>query len=564
MSKARDGADMLLRRRYKHLKRYREIVNILLKHGFGHILHQLGLTEFLSIPGKVLFKKEPGVEQFSIPQRVRLALEELGPTFIKVGQILSTRPDLLPPDYISELEKLQDRVPAFEFDMAKQQIERELDQPLEEIFAEFDPEPLAAASIGQVHRAVLSGGQEVVVKVQRPDIEKIINIDLEILYDVARFLESRSNWAEMYSFVETVAEFDRTLHEELDYNAEGRNADTFRRNFAGDPGVFIPMVYWDFSTRKVLTMEYVHGIKLNNLQEINRLGLDRPALARKVAQAIFKQILIDGFFHGDPHPGNLAALSGGKIVFMDFGMVGFLTEETKSKVGNLMMALVSKNSNAVMKAVLDLGVVPKNVDKKLLRRDIDLLQRKYYEVPLSQISLGEALNDIMGVAFKYHIRVPTEFTLLVKALLTLEGVVEELDPELSIIKVAEPFGKRLLMEKLSPQTLTKTAVKNLREFGDILSLLPKQVSEVLDLAAEGELKLKHQLPQIDEVLTRANIMINRLAFSIVITGLVIGSAFLVRKESILLGQVPVAEVGFLVAGVLGFWFLVSILRSGGF
>jgi len=555
---------MRLRRRHKHLKRYREITNILLKHGFGHILHQLGLAEFLSIPRKVLFKKERGIEQFSMAQRVRLVLEELGPTFIKVGQIMSTRPDLLLPDYISELEKLQDRVPAFEFDAVKQQIERELGQPLKELFAEFNPKPLAAASIGQVHRAVLPGGQEVVVKVQRPDIEQIIETDLEIMYDVARFLENRSTWAEMYSFVEMVAEFDRTLHEELDYNAEGRNADIFRKNFAGDPDVLIPMVYWEYSTRKILTMEYVEGVKLNNLLAIERLGLNRSALAMKVGQAIFKQILIDGFFHGDPHPGNLAALPGERIVFMDFGMVGYLVEETKSKVGNLMIALVSKSAGAVMKAVLDLGVVPKNIDKKLLRRDIDLLQRKYYEIPLSQISLGEALNDIMGVAFKYHIRMPTEFALLVKALLTLEGVARELDPELSIVKVAEPFGKRLLMERLSLQTLAKTAVKNLREFGDILFLLPKQVSDMLDLVAEGELKLKHQFPQVDEVLARVNIITNRLAFSIVITGLIIGSAFLARKGSVLLGQVPVAEVGFLVTGVMGFWFLVSILRSGGF
>jgi len=555
---------MQLRKRYKHIRRYREIANILLKHGFGHILHQLGLVEFLSIPGKVLYKKDSGIEQFSIPQRVRLVLEELGPTFIKVGQILSTRPDLLPPDYISELEKLQDRVPAFEFDAAKQQIEKELGQSLNELFAGFETEPLAAASIGQVYRAVLPDGRRAVVKVRRPGIEKVIDIDLEILYDVAHFLESRSSWAELYSFVDTVAEFDRTLHDEQDYEIEGRNTDTFRNNFAGDDDVIIPVVYREYSTGKVLTMEYVPGVKLNDLQEIKRLGLDRQALARNVARAVFKQILIDGFFHGDPHPGNLAALPGEKIVFMDFGMVGFLNEETKNRIGSLVIALVSKNADAVMKAVMNLGVVPGSVDKKLLRRDIDLMQRKYYDVPLSQISLGKAFNDIIGVAFKYRIRVPAEFALLVKALITLEGVAGELDPELSIVKIAEPFGKRLLMERISPQTLTRSAVKSLQELGDILSLLPKQVSEVLDLAADGRLKLEHQLPQVDEVLVRVNKMTNRLSFSIVITGLIVGSAFLARNGGILSGQAPVAEVGFLIAGLLGFWFLVSILRSGGF
>ncbi|MBM7853967.1 ubiquinone biosynthesis protein [Desulfohalotomaculum tongense] len=555
---------MQMYRRYKHLKRYREIINILLKHGFGHILHQLGLAEFLSIRKKILFKKESKIEELSMAQRVRLAVEELGPTFIKAGQILSTRPDLLPPDYIGELKKLQDKVPAFEFDAAKQQIERELDQPLTELFTKFNPEPLASASIGQVYRAMLPGGQEVVVKVQRPDIEKIINIDLEIMYDIARFLESRLNWSEMYSLVEIVAEFDRTLHEELDYNTEGRNADTFRKNFNDNPEVLIPAVYWEYSSRRVLTMEYVEGVKLNNLQEINRLNLDRSILARKLAQTIFKQVLIDGFFHADPHPGNLAVLPNGKIIFMDFGMVGFLTEESKNSIGNLMLALVSKDADAVMKAVLNMGVIAKNVDKKLLRRDIDLLQRKYYEVPLSQISLGEALNDIMGIAFKYHIRMPTEFAMLVKTLLTLEGLVKELDPKLSIVKIVEPFAKRLLIERLSPQTLSKTILKNLQGFGDILSFLPEQLGEVLDLAAKGELKLKHQFPQINEVLNTLNIMTNRIAFSTIITGLVIGSAFLTQKENILFGQIPIAEAGFLVAGIMSFWFLVSILRSGGF
>jgi len=554
---------MQLRRRYKHIKRYREIANVLLKHGFGHIAHRLGLTKFLSVSGRIFLKRESGAERFSLPERARMAMEELGPTFVKTGQILSTRSDLIPPDFITELEKLQDRVAALRFETVKQQIERELGRSLEELFAEFDPEPLAAASIGQVHRAVLPGGREVIVKVQRPDIEKIIDIDLEILYDVARFLE-RSGWSETYSPVEAVAEFDRVLHEELDYNAEGRNADAFRKNFAGDPDVIIPLVYWEYSTGKILVMEYVRGIKFNELQEIERLGLDRTALARKSVMALFKQILIDGFFHGDPHPGNLAALPGEKVVFMDFGMAGFLTDKTRIEVGNLLMALAGRDTRAVAKSLSQLWVVPGDVDINILQRDINFLLRKIYEVPLSQVSLAKTLSDIMGIAFKHHISVPAEFALLVKTLITMEGVAEKLDPGLSIVKVVSPFSKRLIMERLSPQTLSKTAWNNLRELSGALSLLPEQVGEVLGQAAGGNLRLKHQFPQVDEVLVRVNKMTNRLAFSIVITGLIIGSAFLARNGSILSGQAPVAEVGFLVAGLLGFWFLVSILRSGGF
>lgn len=554
---------MQLGKRYKHLQRYREITGVLFKHGFGHILHNLGLIDFLSVKGKLLLKKKPGVEMLSPAQRVRLALEELGPTFIKIGQILSTRPDLLPPDYIKELKKLQDRVPAFTFDEVKRQVKSELALSTEQLFKEFDPEPLATASIGQVHRAVLADGRKVAVKVRRPGIEKIIEIDIEILYDVARFLEKHSKWAEMYSFVEVVSEFDRILHEELDYNVEGRNADAFRKNFAEDEDVIIPAVYWEYTSKKILTMEYMEGVKLSNLSEIERAGLNRETLARKVAQAVFKQILIDGFFHGDPHPGNLAALPGEKILFMDFGMAGHLTEETKNKVGDLMMALISKSSDAVMKAVLDLGVAPKSVDRRILRRDIDLLQRKYYEIPLSQIKLGEALNDIMGVAFRHRVRIPSEFALLVKSLLTVEGIVGELDPGLSIVKVAEPFGRRMLRERFSPRKLSGNAARHLLEMGNLLPLLPKRSYDVLDLAAEGELKFKHQFPQTEKILTRVNIMVNRLAFSIVIAGLVVGSA-LVPRDYLLFGQVSAAEIGFFIAGVMGFWFLVSILRSGGF
>ncbi|WP_003545074.1 ABC1 kinase family protein [Desulfotomaculum nigrificans] len=554
---------MPLSRRYKHLKRYQEITNVLLKHGLGHVLDQLRLTEFLSVPGKVFFKREPETKQVSIAERVRLALQELGPAFIKVGQILSTRPDLIPANYIKELAKLQDKVSTFDFEMAKQQIEMELGQPLEELFTWFDPEPLAAASIGQVYQALLPGGEKVIVKVQRPDIEKIINIDLEIMYDIARFLEGRLSWAETYSLVEIVAEFDRTLHEELDYHAEGRNADTFRKNFAGVPDVYIPFVYWQYSTKKVLTLEYVAGVKLTDREELAHYGINPSAVARKVTQAVLKQILIDGFFHGDPHPGNLAALPDGRIIFMDFGMVGFLTEENKIKIGNLVLALTRKSTNAVMRSVLELGVVPRSADKNLLYRDIDVLRRKYYEIPLSQINLGEALNDIMGVAFKHHIRVPSEFSLMVKTLVTLEGVVEALDPDISIIKIAEPFSRKLFMERLSFQALSKTLWKNLREFGGNLSLLHKQISEVLALTTEGQLKINYYFPQADAILTRLNGMINRLAFSIVITGLVIGCAFLARKGVPLYGHYSLADVGFLLAGLTGFWFLISILRSGG-
>ena len=554
---------MQINRHYRHIQRYRKITSVLLKQGFGYVLYQWG---FLSFPGKLLFKKKPGADQLSLAERMRMALAELGPTFIKFGQILSTRQDLLPPDYIHELEKLQDEAPAFPFVLIKKLIEQELKHPLEELFTSFDPEPLAAASIGQVHRAVLAGGQQVVVKVQRPNIEKEIETDLEILYEAARLIEKRLAWAETYSFTGLVKEFERVIHEEMNYYAEGRNADIFKRNFSGNPDVLIPTVYWEYCTRKVLTMEYLSGIKLSKFQEIERSGLSRTELALKLADIIFKQILIDGFFHGDPHPGNIAVQPGGKIVFMDFGMVGHLNEESKNIVGDLMMALVGKDAGKVMKATLALGMVPKGVDKKVLRMDIELLQKKYYTVSLDQIGLREAIDDIMGVVFKHHIHLLPEFALLVKALLTLEGIAQELAPGLSVVTAAEPFARKLLKERYTAPELSKRTFKNLQEFGETVSLLPKRVAQLLDLLHEGELginlKVEHYYPQKEEFFNRANILINRVAFSIVIASLLTGSALLAGNGNFLLWNIPVAETGFVMAVVMSFLLLVSILRSG--
>lgn len=556
---------MRIYRRYRHLQRYRKITSILLKHGFGYVLYQWG---FLSFPGKLLLKKEPGVDQLSLAGRMRMALAELGPTFIKFGQILSTRQDLLPLDYIHELEKLQDEVPAFPFALVRELIEQELKHPLEELFTSFDHEPLAAASIGQVHRAVLAGGRQVVVKVQRPNIEKEIETDLEILYEAARLIEKRLAWAETYGFTGLVKEFERIIHEEMNYYTEGRNADIFKRNFSGNPDVLIPIVYWEYCTRKVLTMEYISGIKLSKFQEIERPGLNRTELALKLADIIFKQILIDGFFHGDPHPGNIAVQPEGKIVFMDFGMVGHLNEESKNIVGDLMMALVSKDAERVMKATLALGVVPKNVDKRVLRLDIELLQKKYYTVPLDQIGLREAISDIMDVVYKHHIHLLPEFSLLVKALLTLEGIAQDMAPGLNVVTVAEPLARKLLQERYTVPKLSRRTFKSLQEFGETVSLFPKRIAQLLDLLQEGELginlKVEHYYPQKEEFFNMANILINRIAFTIVIASLFTGSALLTGNGNFLLWNIPLAETGFIMAGVMSFFLLVSILRSGKF
>jgi len=552
-----------LRKRYKHFARYREIANVLVRHGFGYLTHQLGLGEFLDLPRRLRARPEVekrAKEEPSPAARLRLVLEELGATFIKLGQILSTRGDLLPPEYIAELEKLQDQVPPFSFAAVREILRTELGLPHEEIFVTFEATPLAAASIAQVHRATLRDGTPVVVKVQRPGIEEVLTTDIEILHDVARFLDRRGPWRELYSLEEMVAEFERILREEVDFTVEGRHAETFRRHFSGDDTVYFPAVYWDWTTRKVLVMEDVAGIKLTNLEELSRQGVEMQLLARRLADALLKQIFLDGFFHGDPHPGNLAALPGNRVLFMDFGIVGVIDEELREKIGSLILGLVQRSTPRVVRAVESLGAVPPHVDRRALRWDIERLREKYYEIPLSKISLAESMRDILAVAFKHRIRVLTEVTLLIKSLVTVEGVIARLDPELSIVELARPLAKSLAARRLRPPVIKRMLLEHLEDYYRLLTLLPDRLERILDLAAAGELKVKAVNPETDRIMRRLNTMVNRLVLGLLLASLIVGSAFLLGPEYHSLWGLPLAKAGFVAGIVLGAALVFSIFR----
>lgn len=564
---------MTITRRYRHARRFQTVARVLVHHGFGYLLGQLGLTEYLASyrrrPPQGLDETQPLLTR---GERVRRVLEELGPTFVKMGQMLSTRPDLLPEDIRVELAKLQDQVPPFPFTQVQSLIERELGRPLGEIFPHFDPRPLAAASIGQVHRARLHTGEEVVVKVQRPGIEGTIAVDLEILHAIAQLAEKRTAWGQLYRVVELVEEFRRTLLQEMDYLAEGRNIERFRQNFTGDETVYIPRVYWEYSTSRVLTMEYVAGVKLGDMDRLKQEGQDPERIARHLARAILQQILVDGYFHADPHPGNIAVLPGETIVLMDFGMVGRLTQERQRQLVQLVLGLVRRNSGQIVRAVAEMGIIGREVDMNGLRRDVDRIRERYYDVPLSQVKLGEAIGEILDLAFKYRIRIPTEFSLVAKALITLEGIVEELDPDLSIVEVAEPFGRRLMRERLQPRRLWQEFGEQAREFGDVFFRLPGRVDRVLQQVEDGRLtfrlehaELRDTLFRLDRISNRLSFSIVLLAFSIVIAGLVVASALAAGDGyGFLWVRLPFLEIGFSLAVLMGAWLLLGIFRSGRF
>ncbi|MHB1167530.1 MAG: ABC1 kinase family protein, partial [Carboxydocellales bacterium] len=392
----------LLRARYRHVLRFREIGEILTKHGLGQLLDLLQRGE------AHIFHRPTGEGKtiLSFGQRFRRALEELGPTFVKLGQLLSTRPDLLPPELFLELEHLQDMVHPISFSQVKMVLETELGMEYQKVFDYIDEEPLGAASIGQVHRGRLTTGEEVVIKIQRPGIEGNVKTDLEILFDTARLVQAKTKWGAFYQVVDMVEEFANSIKEELDYTIEGRNADRFYGNFANDPTVKFPKVFWEFSSSRVLIMEYLAGIKINNFTALKEKGYNLSRVAKNTATAIFRQIYIHGFFHADPHPGNLAVTEGETVIFMDFGQVGRLEDDLRAKLVGLVLAVVRQDSQAIVELLLEIGEAHESVDKSKLSKDINRLMNNYYDLPLRQLKLGNVLQEMLQMAFVYQIKVP--------------------------------------------------------------------------------------------------------------------------------------------------------------
>ncbi|MDF2926120.1 MAG: transporter [Paenibacillaceae bacterium] len=557
---------MKVGKRIRHLQRYREIAVAFVRNGFGYVVNELGFPETFPFLRQ---GERRDIHKKSIGERIRLLLEDLGPTFVKLGQIASTRPDLLPADVISELVRLQDKVPAFTYEEAVGIIEEELGSPVSEVFAHFPRIPIAAASIGQVYRAALQDGTDVAVKVQRPHIQQMIETDLDILAELARLAESRLEWARNYRVRDVVEEITKALHAELDYTTEARQAEKFIAQCQQLEGVCVPHVYWDYTTRRVLTMEFLMGIKLSDREQLDKEGHSRTGIARKFAQIIFHQILIEGLFHGDPHPGNVLVLPDGTLALLDFGLVGRLSPEMKRQFATFVIALRNQSTNGVIRAISNMGIVPDEADLNALRVDVDEMREKYYETPLSRVSLGEAVNDLFTLAFRHRIRIPSEMTVLGKTLLTMEGVVVALDPSFSVFEVAEPYGRRLFRERLDPRNLVKKAIEEAPEFLDMLTEMPSGIRNIAAAMRKGKFKLEMNVPELGSFLKKMDMISNKLSFSIVLlsfsivlVGLIIGASL--ASPDTVLWNLPVHEIGFVIAIIMLSWLLYSFFRSGRF
>jgi len=555
----------IIGRTYRHIQRYRQILTVLFRYGFGDLVHTLKIEQYLEIGLQMISRKRrENIETLSRAERVRMAMEELGPTFIKMGQILSTRPDLLPVEFIQELGKLQDHVPPFEYAQVKDIIEKELGVALGQLFKDFEETPLASASIGQVHRARLVDGDEVVVKVQRPGIRKTVEVDLEIMLHLATLMERHLKAMEIHRPTRIVEEFARTLEKELDYTIEAAHTERFAMQFIGDATVYVPKIYREATTSRVLTMEYVRGIKASEIARLDEAGLDRREIARRGLDLIMKQVFVHGFFHADPHPGNIFILPGNVICYLDFGMMGRIGRKSREHFADLIMNIVRRDEVNVTDALVRLTISDEEPNHNALERDVAEFIDQHFYRPLKEMDLGKLLHQLLEMAARHRLTVPPDLFLMIKALSTAEGVGRVLDPDFDATERAAPFVRRIQLQRLHPKRIAEDIYDSGSDFLHLVKEIPGELREILRQARQGRVKIEFEHRGLENMLSTHDRISNRLAFAIVLASLIIGSSLIV------LSGIPpkwhgipvIGLAGFIIAGVMGLWLLFSIIRRG--
>ena len=552
-------------RTYRHLNRYRQILGVFLKYGFGDLLDTLKIDQYLEVGLQIISRKTPvREERLTRPQRVRLALEELGPTYIKLGQILSTRPDLIPAEFITELARLQDAVPPFDFSEAENLIRREFGREPGEIFRRILPEPVASASIGQVHRAELDTGEAVAVKFRRPGIQALIEVDLEIMLHLATLAERHVEELAPHRPVNIVEEFARTLEKEIDFKTEASHIDRIAACFVGDPTVYIPKVYRDYTTSRILTTEYITGIKISNIEELDTARHDRRVLCSRGADLVLRQVFDHGVFHGDPHPGNIFALPGDVIGLVDFGIICVVDRRTRSHFVDLVDAVVHRKESRTVLALLALTSRDIDPDPRQLEREVaDFIGRHFFK-PLRDIELGRILQDLLELAARFHLRIPPDLFLMFKALSAIESIGRQLDPEFDIFARAAPFIQHVKLERLDPNRIAEEAGETVLRLMHFVDQFPGDLLELARLVRQQRLTVQVENRGLERTLATHDHISNRIAFAIIIAALVVGSAMIViSKTPPLFYDISlIGIIGFLAAAVMGIWLLVAILRSG--
>ncbi len=531
----------------RDLGRMQEIASILIRFGFGDMVRRLGMGAVLEKAGTVLHWQEAEeLARMEPPERIRCAIEALGPGFVKLGQVLSTRADLFPPEYITEFRKLQDQVPTLLFKDIVPQLEVDIGGTVDEIFASVDEKPLAAASVAQVHRATLKSGDEVILKIRRPGIGKTIDADLRLLARLAEIAEVSAEDLKQFQPQKIAAEFAKSIRSELDFVNECKNAERIANNFKDHPDIIIPKIYWDYASDSLNVQQFIDGISGSDLEAVDAAGLDRKKLAALGANAVMKMVFEDGFFHADPHPGNIMYLPENRVAFLDFGMTGRISNERREQLVDLLFAIVGRRADRVCEILL-LWSGAANVRNDALTGEIDDMIDKTHGVPLKQLRISELMSDMIALLRAHNLSLPPDLTLLTKAFISLEGMGRQLDPDYDMIGQAEPFLRKQMLNKLSPEQLLKRGRRGIADGFDVLTGLPKDTHDLVKTLKSGQFKFRMEVEQAEHFMEQIDKSVARLIMGIVIAALIMGSSIVLTVSS---SDIP---FGLSIFAMLGFF-----------
>ena len=551
-------------RTYRHINRYRQILTIFFKYGFGNIIELLKIDEYLEIGLQMISnKKREPVEKLTPQERVRMIFEELGPTFTKFGQILSTRPDLIPLSYIAELEKLQDNIPSVPFSQIHSIIETELGST-DLHFLSMEEIPFASASIGQVHLATLISHEKVAVKIQRPGIEKQIRVDIEILQHLATLMERHIEDLSFFRPVKIVDEFAATLQRELDYTLEASNMKRVAQQFKDDETIHIPRVFFEHTTASILTMEYIQGIKISDVDELDRQAYDRSLLTRRGADFILTQVLTYGFFHGDLHPGNIFVLPENVLCPVDFGIMGFVDQYTREVFIDLIASTVMQKTATASRLLLELTDYDETPDMRVLERDVANFVGYYFTRQLKDIDLGRMLQELVVLTLNHRLRLFPETFLMMKSFAAVEGVAHILDPGFDMVSHAAPYIKRARMDRFSAARLTHDIITIAQESFQFFQHVPRESLAIMQQVRKGEVVVNVELSQLDKIAAHHHQANNKIVLSIIIASLILGSSLLMsfKVPPLLFGLSFPGLAGLILAGVMGSGLILSIFKNG--
>jgi len=547
--------------RYHRVSRYNEIAKVLIKHGFLYLAEQIGLKDPRGRAGKAAVKDSG---RYSYPQRVRMVFEELGPTFVKLGQILSARPDLIPPQYVKEFSKLQDNVEEVSESDIREQFIKEIGKRPEELFPYFNYRPLASASIGQVHEAVLSTGEKVVVKVQRPCLTQFIEGDIRILKSLAGIIQNRTVIGRVCNVDEIIDVFERQIHRELDYYTEALNTEAFYRYFLCDEKIIVPRVFSEYITKEILTMEYVKGIRVEEFEQHDYSYEERARYAENMLHAVFRPLFERGMFHGDPHPGNILFQDGYSIVLIDFGIVGRFDQSHRRRVAELIVALSERDVPAVMNIILETGIATRKIHQQYFFEDVFEIVEKANGVTSGGMALGELINGMITISIDHGIKMPDSLFILGKTVMICENMARKICPELDIAEVIKPLAIEYLKDALRPSVYTGSFYRQMSNAAEAVFALPRDVCQAVRNLANNETRITFYHRNLNWLYDMLDISSSRISFGLILAALIVGSALIMHTGTgpLLWGYPVLGTLGFIFSGLLGVMVLFSLLRSG--